>query len=428
MRIVGNEHMPGGTTLEERIRFLKEAQKYIDMIVVSAGTLRYGEAMSFNMPGYFIPEGVNVPYAAAFKEACPKLAVSVVGGISTLEHAEEIIKTGKADIIAMAKALMADQSFVNKGARGLEKEIRPCLRCLYCIRPTRNSSHVAGCAVNPPLGWEYRTIYQPPVIKKKKVMVIGGGPGGMAATQYLMERGHDVVLYEKSDKLGGRLYEAASLVYKDGFRRYLEYTIRKTNESGAKIVLGKEATVETIRTESPDVLIIAIGANPIVPSIKGVDGPNVKDVSAVDKGEEKTGNDVVVCGAGMSGTECALSLALEGKNVTLVDKLPEELCYNEVPRVRLTIARLLAENNVKFMPECTVQEFAADGVVITNSSGETSKLSCDTAVIAFGVAPDKERVASMNEIIPETYIIGDADKAGVIGEAIDKAYWYSREI
>ena len=228
MRIVGNEHLPGGTKLDERIRFLKEAQKYIDMIVVSAGNLMYGEAFSYNMPGYYIPEGVNVEYAAAFKEACPKLAVSVCGGVATLEHAEEIIKTGKADIIAMAKALMADGDYVNKGARGLEKDIRPCMRCLYCLRGGHNGNHLAGCAVNPPLGWEYRKLTSTPVLKKKKVMIVGAGPGGMAATQYLTERGHEVALYEKADKLGGRMWEASALSFKEGFRRYFDYTVRKT--------------------------------------------------------------------------------------------------------------------------------------------------------------------------------------------------------
>ena len=196
MRIVGNEHMPGGTQLDERIRFLKEAQKYINMIVVSAGTLEYPEPFSYNMPGYLIPEGVNVPYAAAFKEACPDLAVSVCGGIATLEHAEEIIKTGKADIVAMAKALFADSNLVNKGARGLEKDIRPCMRCLYCLKGEGGNigAHTGGCAINPSVGWEHRDIRVVPAPKKKKVMIMGGGPGGMAAAQYLAERGHEVVL------------------------------------------------------------------------------------------------------------------------------------------------------------------------------------------------------------------------------------------
>ena len=429
MRIVGNEHMPGGTTLDERIRFLKEAEKYIDMIVVSAGNLMYGEAFSYNMPGYYVKEGVNVEYAAAFKEACPKLAVSVCGGIATLEHAEDIIKTGKADIIAMAKALMADYDFVNKGARGLEKEIRPCMRCLYCLKGVNNGNHLAGCAVNPPLGWEYRKLDPAPALKKKKVMIVGGGPGGMAAAQYLTERGHEVVLYEKSDKLGGRMFEASALSFKDGFRRYFEYTVRKTNESGAKIVLGKEVDADTVRAEAPDVLVIAVGGKPIMPGIKGIDSPAVKGVAEVDRGDAGTGDKVVVCGAGMSGTECALQLAMEGKDVTLVDMLPEDKFYDDVTFFsKPTITRLLDENNVKLVPESTVEEFTADSVVVKNTAGECISIPYDTAVAAFGIIPNEELVAELGEIVPETIIIGDAAAAGMIGDAIGNAFWFTKDI
>ena len=429
MRVVGNEHLPGGTTLDERIRFLKEAQKYIDMIVVSAGTLMYGEAFSYNMPGYFIPEGVNVEYAAAFKEALPKLAVSVCGGVSTLEHAEEIIKTGKADIIAMAKALMADGDYVNKGARGQESDIRPCMRCMYCLRGVGNGNHLNGCAVNPTLGWEYRNLAPVPALKRKKAMIVGSGPAGMAVTQYLTERGHEAVLYDKADKLGGRLAEASALSLKTGFRRYFDYTVRKTIESGAKIVLGTEVNADTVRIEAPDVLVIATGAKAIRPDIKGIDNPNVADVSAVDRGETATGEKVVVCGAGMSGTECALALAMEGKKVTLVDMLPEDKFYNDTDQFsKPTIARLLSENKVKLMPECTVEEFKPDGVVVKNAAGRKVTLPCDTAVTAFGVTPDKCTVAELSEIVPETYIVGDADKAGLIGDAINSAYWLTRKV
>ena len=429
MRIVGNEHLAGGTRLEERIRFLKEAQKYIDMIVVSAGTLMHDEAFGYNMPGYYVKEGVNVEYAAAFKEACPKLAVSVCGGIATLEHAEEIIKTGKADIIAMAKALMADYDYVNKGARGLEKEIRPCMRCMYCLNRVTVGNHLKGCAVNPPLGWEYRKLSPVPALKKKKVMVIGGGPGGMAATQYLAERGHDVVLYEKADKLGGRMSEASAMSLKEGFRRYFEYTVRKTNESGARIVLGKEADADTVKAEAPDALIIAVGAKPIVPGIKGIDGAIVKDVSKVDRGEQITGAKVVVCGAGMSGTECALSLAMEGKDVTLVDMLPAEKFYDDLSFfMKPLLEKMLAGYNVRLMPECTVEEFTNDAVIVKNTAGGIVSIPCDTAVVAFGVKPDETLVAQLSEIVPETKIIGDAVKPGLIGDAIGTAFWFTMEV
>ena len=429
MRVVGNEHMPNGTTLDERIRFLKEASRYIDMIVVSAGNLMYGEAFSFNMPGYYIKEGVNVEYAAAFKEACPKLAVSVCGGIATLEHAEDIIKTGKADIVAMAKALMADYDYVNKGERGLEKEIRPCMRCLYCLKGVNNGNHLAGCAVNPPLGWEYRKFNPVPALKKKKIMVVGGGPGGMAATQYLTERGHEVVLYEKENRLGGRMFEASAMSLKDGFRRYFEYTVRKTNECGAKVLLGREVNADVVRAEAPDALIIAVGGQQVVPDIKGIDGANVKSVSAVDRGEAETGDKVVVCGAGMSGTECALDLAMVGKDVTLVDMLPEEEFYNDVSFFcKPSITRMLSENNVKLLPDCTVVEFKENAVVVKNAAGENITLSCDTAVTAFGIEPNEEIVAELSEIVPETKIIGDAVAAGMIGDAIGNAFWFTMDI
>ena len=429
MRIVGNEHIPGGTPLDERIRFVKEAQKYVDMIVVSAGTLFYGEAFGYTMPGYYAPAGLNVPYAAAFKEACPDLTVSVVGGISTLGQAEDIIGSGKADIVAMAKALMADQDFVTKGQRGLEKEIRPCLRCLYCINHDNAEQHLDGCAVNPTLGWEYRTPKPSLALKKKKVMIIGGGPAGMASAQYLTERGHDVVLYEKANRIGGRLFEASALPFKDGFRRFLEYTVRKTNECGARIIPGKAADRETVKAEAPDVLIIATGAKLIVPPIKGIDGPNVSNVCEIDRGEAKTGQKVIVCGAGLSGSECALGLAMEGKDVTLVDMIPAESFYSDlVFYTRPLLTKYLAEYNVKLVGGCAVQEFCAGGVLVKTADGNTQLLECDTAVTAFGVRSDKAAVSALAELVSETYVIGDADKVGVIGDAIGQAYWYCKDI
>ena len=201
------------------------------------------------------------------------------------------------------------------------------------------------------------------------------------------------------------------------------------NESASKIVLGKEVSADTVRQEAPDALVIAVGGKPVLPDIKGIDGANVKDVSAVDRGDVETGAKVVVCGAGLSGTECALQLAMEGKEVTLVDILPEEKFYDDISQFcKPTIARMLKENNVKLMPECAVTEFTADSVVVKNAAGESVKIPCDTAVAAFGIEPNEKVVAELCEIIPETQIIGDAVKAGMIGDAIGNAFWFTMEI
>ncbi len=251
----------------------------------------------------------------------------------------------------------------------------------------------------------------------------------MASAQYLAERGHEVVLYEQDVKLGGRLQEASALSFKDGFRSYLEYTVRKTNESGAKIILGKKADEETIRSEAPDALVIAMGARLIVPPIKGIEKDIVKNVVEVDRKEVQTGNKVVVCGAGLSGSECALGLAMEGKDVTLVDMIPEEDFYADLIMFsRPLLKKYLSEYNVKLMGECAVQEFCDDGVIIKSADGKSAKLECDTAVIAFGVKPDNEAIESLANVVPETYVIGDAEKVGVIGDAINQAYWRCKDI
>ena len=422
MRIVGDERIPGGTPLSERIAFLKEAQKYIDMIVVSTGTLFMGEAFSYNMPGYYTPAMLNVPVAAEMKKALD-IPVSVVGGISTLEEAEEIIASGKADIVAMAKALMADPEFVRKGLQGREKDIVPCMRCLYCIRNVDAESHLDGCAVNPRLGWEYRWPQLIPALTKKKVVIVGGGPGGMEAARILTARGHDVVLYEKEKKLGGRLPEASALSFKDGFRRYYKYAVRKTMECGAKIRLETKADAKAIKKEEPDVLIIAAGAKPVLPKIEGVGLEHVRGVAEVDRGDVKTGKRVVVCGAGLSGSECALGLAMEGKDVTLVDLLPKEKLYADLTFfMRPLLTKKLEENKVKILPGHTVVSFTEKGVAALDQDGNEVLLEADDIVLAFGLKPDTEHIEALTDLVPESYVIGDARKVGVIGDAVNDAW------
>ena len=426
MRVVGDERIPGGTSLEERIAFLKEASKYIDMLCVSTGTLMYDETecMCYNMPSYYTERGLNVKVAAAFKEALgDKLKVSVVGGINTLDLAEQILAEGKADIIAMAKALMADDRMIVKGERGQDEDITPCMRCMYCLRNV-GGAHLRGCAVNPRLGWEYRYPRFIPAKTKKKIMVIGGGPGGMEATRILAERGHDVVLYEKEDKIGGRMTEASSLWLKDGFKRYHEFAVRKTMECGAEIKLGKAATPEDIKAEAPDVVIVAVGGKELKPPIPGIDGKNVVSVVDVDrKNVEVQGQKVVICGAGMSGAECGMALGKEGKDVTIVDMLPSDKLYKNLKDFTLPmLMKLLRDNGVKAMYETAVQKIEEDGVTVKTKDGEIKKLEADTVVLALGIRADKAEIAALADVVPETYIIGDAHKIGIIGDATNDAY------
>ena len=424
MRVVGDERIPGGTDIAERIAFLKEASRYIDMLCVSTGTLMYEENACFcyNMPGYYVDAGCNVAHAAAFKEALgDKLAVSVVGGISTLEEAEAILREGKADIVAMAKALMADDRMIVKGERGQEEDIVPCMRCMYCLRNV-GGAHLRGCAVNPRLGWEYRYPRFLPRRKKKKVLIAGGGPGGMEAARILAERGHEVILCEKEGALGGRLPEASSLWLKDGFRRYFDYAVRKTLSCGAEVRLGTPVTPELVLQEKPDTLILATGAKEFRPSIPGVLGPKVVGVADVDRGEVSVGQKVVVCGGGLSGAECAMALGREGKQVTVVDVLPREKLYGNIKEFVLPmLLKRLQENGVELRYETGVLEIGEKGVLVRASGGE-EWLEADTVVAAFGIRADKAELEALRDLVPETYIIGDAHKVGLIGDATNDAW------
>ncbi|MCF0120370.1 MAG: FAD-dependent oxidoreductase [Oscillospiraceae bacterium] len=429
VRVVGNERLEGATDIRERIEFLKEASKYIDMLCVSTGTLFYGDAMCYNMPSYYVPNGCNVDVAAAFKEALgDKLAVSVVGGINTLEMAEDIIASGKADIVAMAKSLMADDRMIVKGERGQEKDIVPCMRCMYCLRTIGTDAPVHACAANPRLGLEYRYPRFIPARKHKKAMIIGGGPGGMFAAKTLGDRGHEVHIYDKADKLGGRLHEASALWLKNGFKLYLDYAVRKTYES-AEVHLNTEVTPELIRAENPDVVIVAVGADEFVPPIKGIDGKNVVSVVDVDRGTVEVGKRVVVCGAGMSGSECAMGLGHEGHECTVVDMRPKSALYKNLKDFSYPIFfQRLEEANVQLMYETAVKEITDKGVVVTTADGEEKLIECDTVITAFGLRRNAALVEELKEIVPETYVIGDAKKIGVVGDATNDAYYACMQI
>jgi len=420
-RISGYERMEGCPTVKDVAAFLKEAQQYIDLVNISGSLLIDPSYVVYTIPSYYLPHMLNVEYAAEIKKHL-KIPVAVVGGITTIDEAEEILAAGKADIVAMAKSLLADQELVTKAQRGKADEIRPCLRCLYCLNGPLHGNPTR-CAVNPQMGRETKYRFIPKAGEKKKVMVIGGGPAGMMAAQTAASRGHEVVLFEQSDRLGGRLYEAGAMECKDGFRSYIQWDINATIKSGARIILNRRATPATIEAEKPDIVIIAIGAEHVRPPIEGINLPHVLNVSDADLKKVPIGHRVVVCGGGLSGAECALELAGEGKQVTLVDMLPqEELCQDAFMLVRLTLFNLLAESNVDTCYISTVRKITSEGVEIIGKDADTRLLKADTVITAFGLVPDAAVIEELAGVVPETYVVGDCNQVGNIASANTEAF------
>ena len=427
MRISSNEYLEGSPSIDDIIAFLQKAQEYIDIVHLSGGLIFHPDMVKYMMPAYLEPRCVNVERSAIIKKQL-KIPVTVVGNIPGIDAAEEILRDGKADVVAMARNMIADMDFVNKAYRGEADEIRPCLHCVTCCTfPSRGAS--VRCAVNPLAGHEALVKSAGKAEIKKKVVIIGGGPAGMTAAQTSAKRGHEVVLYERSDRLGGRLHEASSMKCKDYFRRYLDWTIRETMRSGARIELGKEATAEIIQKEAPDALILAVGAEHIIPRIKGIENVATITVSEADLRLKPIGKRVVVIGGGLSGTECAIELADEGHQVTILDMLPEDKLLTEVMEsVSGSLRTFVREKNVGTYFGVSITEIAGGEVSFKQNDGPDMSIPYDTIVTSAGLAPDDGRLEALSGMIPCTFVAGDCKRAENILGANRDGFFTALEI
>jgi NADPH-dependent 2,4-dienoyl-CoA reductase/sulfur reductase-like enzyme len=329
----------------------------------------------------------------------------------------------------MARPIIADTEYVNKNRRGEFDEIRPCVRCNTCVQKVAEFYPIR-CAVNPVIGREVEYLYIRPADKKKKVVIMGGGPAGMEAATVAASRGHQVTLYEKDSKLGGMLTLAAAYSFKADMKKYLDWLGQKTTKApGVEVKLSTEATAEAIKAEKPDVLIVAIGAEPIIPGIPGVNKPNVVWVGDVARGKKVAGETVVVAGAGLTGCEAALNLVQQGKKVTLVDMLGQmEIAQDASFLNKLALMGLLQQHGVDFEMEVELVEITAGGVMVIDKQGNRVEIPADTVVLSLGFKTPAAMVEAFKDLAPDVHVIGDCAEPGNLQHAVHDAFNLAVEI
>lgn len=422
MRVSANEWMPGGIAFEDVLTFVKAAQEYIDLVQVSCGLDIEHEANVYMATTNFSEHMPNVKYAKIIKENVDIL-VSVVGAIMNPDEAEKLIADGIVDMVALGRPLAADPNWPIKALEGRPEDIVPCIRCLQCYHISTNRRNV-GCSVNPRYAneaWVPRVL--PKAEVRKRIVVIGAGPAGCKAALTAYERGHEVILLEQRDHVGGAIHYVAMEHFKVDIKAYLDYLKAQLAKSDIDLRLNTEATPDLLRELKPDAVIVAVGASPATPPIPGIQQDHVINFYQAIEHEEQIGQNVVIIGGGTIGAEIGLELSLlKEKNVTIVEMASElaaqgNMLYKIALRHKMDEAKTL-----HVMIETGCQEITAEGVKVKTKEGEEVFLPADTVIIATGVRANKAVAESFYGIVPQTYMVGDCEKPRKIQEATLEGY------
>ena len=421
-RMSGSELFEGGYDLAEGVRIAQMIEPYVDIIHVSAGT--YQRGFGDTHPSMFKEHGCNVYLAAEIKKHV-SVPVATLGGLNDPQQMEEIIASGKADIVYMARALLADPFLPRKIMENRENEIVHCLRCFTCMAE-RAVTATRRCTVNPLIGREIEGNEVSPAPVSKKVLVAGGGPGGLYAAYTAERRGHQVILCEKEAQLGGILKSEQAIPFKQEMYQLSQTYALFARNSGVEIRTSTEVTPEYVEKENPDALIIAVGSEPLVPPIKGLNGDNVVIVNDYYLEKEKVTDQVVVLGGGLAGCECAIHLGMEGKHVHLVE-MRQELAPDANIRHRPLLLKEV-DKYVTVHTGCKGLAVTDEGVLCETDTGEEILIPGTSVICALGQHSRTSLVNSLRDSAPYIAVIGDASKVSTITNAVYEGYHAALDI
>jgi 2,4-dienoyl-CoA reductase-like NADH-dependent reductase (Old Yellow Enzyme family)/thioredoxin reductase len=429
VRISGTEAHDYGYGIEEGVKLAECLDGHADIIHVSvgcsAGLSAENDVFATTHPDMFKDDGCNVKYAAEVKKHITKSLVATVGALVDPNMMENIISTGQADIVEMARGLIADPDIPNKARTGREDEIIPCIRCLSCFSHLMFHGHFF-CALNPETSRERYFERELPRARKQKVLIAGGGVGGMEAAITAVQYGHDVTLCEKSGKLGGGILCEEDVPFKKHLKEYIERRAAAISKLPIKVCFNTEVTPEYAEQQKPDVIIAAVGASPIVPGIPGIDGKNVISAEDAYKNPETCGKSVSIIGGGLVGLELAIYLAQFGKNVSVLEK-DSELNFSGNFLHGRAIVEKLRIYGVKTFTDATVTKITDIGVEYAGQAG-ASQIDADSVIYAVGYSANTAAVYSLNACAPIFHAIGDCNVPKTIGEATVQAHTIAKDI
>lgn len=319
VRIPGDELATGGNGPEEMVKVAKRLEDTGAIDFIHTGLPFYEGIFGVGF-GMHLPLGMNSPYAAAFKEAI-EIPVINTGRINDPIVAERILADGQADLVGMTRALISDPELPNKTREGRLDEIRYCIGCDQGCLGQVFKQKPMSCLQNAAVGREKEIGTIERATQKKKIMIIGGGLAGMETARVARMRGHDVVLFEKEQELGGQVRLAAKVTARSEFGNSARYLIKQMKILGVNVNLGVEVTTETVGQENPDAVVVATGSVPILPEVPGVEQPNVVNVRDVLLEKVQIGKNVLVVDGGQSHWEVlstAEFLADKGSKVELI--------------------------------------------------------------------------------------------------------------
>ena len=430
IRIGAEEYVEGGLTPEEVAQFVYEVQDLINMAHISSGLDKLVHATSYIEAPSLHPHQLNVPFAQIVKQKVTKIPVAVVGSITTPDEAEQILEEGSADLVALGRPFVADPDWAVKARDNRPEEIRTCIRCVSCYGVATGGCS-QGCAVNPRYERELRLQTEEAILQRKqktdakgagkKIAVIGGGPAGMSAAIAAAERGHEVVLFEKTDKLGGLLNISETDPHKLDMRNFRNYLITMTRKLPIDVRLNCEATPERIKALDPDEIICALGSYPRGLKLPGADLPHVKNI--VEAHSIPLGDHVVIIGGGPSGCELALSLADEGKEVTILEMMDKLAAAGNL------LYRGALSEQLKKRPQIHVglgvrtQEITETAVRYLDRDGQECTAQADNVVLCVGLTPRFEEAAAFTELMYDVRVVGDCAAPRRINEAVHEGYF-----